>query len=662
MWGLLAAGSVSYVAIVTWAATTDPTPATANQVVWICVMVPAPLLAGAFLMRKRPENSIGELLTLSAICLFLIPTTLELPTVRAFRESGAAEWMWAPIWINQTLVAVGAILIIACLIVIPDGRMRFTRERRFLSIAWFTVILPTISLLSNTLVQTDDLSFPGVSGVRSPYVIEWLAPYGSFIAAISSIGFLLVLVAIVFLYLRYRTASDHERKQMRWVLYGGTVALLIAGIPYALGQLGLAPTLDHGAIAAIVTSLAILPFYASLVIAVMDPPWVDVDIVIRKSLVYGALSFLILLLYIGAASALGVVAAENRLGIEVAVILTVVVAIVFQPARRRLQAVADRWVFGARPTRYEAVAEFGETIEEVADPTELLPRLAETVRKTLRLRWVTVLLDDGSHAESGVISGPAALNVPIGTGAEVVGAIDCGPKLGGHIDDDEKHLVQTLAVQVGTAVMNARLAGRIVNAAEAERRRIERNIHDGAQQELVALVARLSMAKTQAARGDLDPDDIENLQREAQHILTDLRDLAQGIHPTVLTDGGILEAVEDKCSNLPLPVALRTPGWERSVRFHDDVEGAAYFFVSECLANILKHAGARSIEVAMSRNDGIIQLDVTDDGCGFDPDTTRLNGLSGLRDRLQALGGSMSVIRGADGGTSVHAEIPATPR
>jgi signal transduction histidine kinase len=357
-----------------------------------------------------------------------------------------------------------------------------------------------------------------------------------------------------------------------------------------------------------------------------------------------------------------VVAAENRLNIEIAVILTVVVAILFQPARRRLQVVADRWVFGARPSRYEAVAEFGESLDEAADPTELLPRLVDTIRKTIRLEWVSAALDDGTRVQWGAVRGEPVLSVPIGLGTDVIGTVECGAKIVGSIDDDERQLVHTLAAQVGMVVMNARLAGRIVNAAEAERRRIERNIHDGAQQELVALVARLGMAKANAARGLLGPEDVERLQREAQHILSDLRDLAQGIHPSVLSDGGILEAVEETCAHVPLPVTLHADGWPRTMRFHDDVEGAAYFFISETLANVLKHANAGSIEVTLTRDAGLIHLDVSDDGCGFDLEGTKQNGLAGLGDRIQALGGTMSVSRRPRGGTTVAAELPATPR
>lgn len=656
VWAFLWPTSVAYVVLLVWWMTTAAETPTINELAWTLLMVPVPVVAGVYLMLRRPENPIGELLTMSSLCTYVIPTILEFPTVRAFGSSGPQEWMWAPIWLAQTFTAIGIVLIVALFVTIPNGHTRFRRERRIIKLSWIIVPIPTLALLCSDYVQTHDISFPGVQDVPSPLFVESLEPYGPLLSFLSTASYLIVIAAIVILFLRYRSASSGEKKQIRWVLYGGTMAILLAGAPFALGELGIVPPLQHNLVA-LLSSLPILLFYASLVVAVVEPPWVDVDIVIRKSFVYGALSFVILLFYIGVAAAFGV-AAGARLDIEIAVILTVVVAILFQPARRRLQVVADRWVFGARPTRFEAVAEFGETIEQSADPAELLPRLVETIRKAVRLKWVTATLDDGTMAEEGDLDGNVVLVVPVGVGADNVGEIACGPKLSGQIDDDEKHLVQTLAAQVGLAVMNARLAGRILNAAEAERRRIERNIHDGAQQELVALVARLGMAKTKAVKGELSPEAITELQTEAQHILSDLRELAQGIHPSVLSDGGILEAVEDRCAHVPLEVSLQAPESLRTMRFDDDVEGAAYFFMSEALANILKHSGASRVEVTLDTSSEGIQLGVTDDGCGFDPGAEKGNGLSGLGDRIRALGGTLVISSSANHGTSIQATIP----
>jgi signal transduction histidine kinase len=435
---------------------------------------------------------------------------------------------------------------------------------------------------------------------------------------------------------------------------------ILALAPVILGGLGLIPRTGYNStVLTVFATAAIVLLPASIVVAVMDPPWIDVDIVIRRSVVYGVLSLIILLVYIAVAASVGVAAgAQLGLNVELAVVLTVVIAIVFQPARRRLQAIADRRVFGARPTKYEAVTDFGVTIEQAIEPGELLARLVETIKTAARLTWVTVSLDDGSRAETGSVTGEPVLRVPLGAGDEQVGEIACGPKTEGRVGDDDIQLVRTLAGQLALAVRNARLAGRIVNSAESERRRIERNIHDGAQQELVALVAKLGMARSAAAQGSLRPDTIDDLRLDAQQILSDLRELSQGIHPSVLSDGGILEAVEDRCARLPLEVTLTTSEGLRARRFGDNIEGAAYFFVTESLANVLKHADATHATISLAYDDGRLELGVADDGRGFDPDAASDSGLAGLRDRIRALGGTVTIASWPGRGTHVTASLP----
>jgi signal transduction histidine kinase len=518
-----------------------------------------------------------------------------------------------------------------------------------------------LTMLSNRHMVSTDLAFPTIDRIISPLFIEGLEPLGPVFVALDGQSYLIAGAAIALLFLRYRAAPTRQRKQIRWVLFAGVVSsMLVLVVPQMLGQLGVFPPV--GDFQTPLRALLLIPMIllpVSVVVAVMDPPWLDVDIAIRKSFVLGALSVAILLLYVVVAAALGIAVGTGLgLSVELATVLTVVIAILFQPARDRLQAIADRWVFGARPTKYQAVTEFGVTIERAADPTDLLPRLVETIKRAIRLEWATAALDDGTRAAAGDVTGEPAMVVPIETRDEQIGQIACGPKAEGSIDGDEIQLVKALAGQLGLAVMNARLAGRIVNAAEAERRRIERNIHDGAQQELVALVARLGMARLVAAQGGLTPDDIDDLRLEAQQILSDLRELAQGIHPSVLSDGGIVEAVEERCARLPLEVSLEASAGIRTRRFEDEVEGAAYFFVTESLANVLKHANATRIEVSLDYDGGRILLDVADDGRGFDPDTASANGLAGLRDRIRALGGTVSVASGLGSGTRISASLP----
>jgi signal transduction histidine kinase len=627
--------------------------------IWALV-VPSLVVGGVFLLLRRPGHSIGELLVLTGMVAFVIPEIVERLTVAAAQWSGAQPWMWLPVWFSRTLVNTGVALASTMLVLLPDGRVRYQRERRFAAALWILVALPTLVVLTNEFVATSEFSFPGLGGIRNGLFIEALERSGPMFVSLNALAPLVFLGAIALLFGRYREASDRERRQIRWVLFAGSVVGLVTLGSVILTELGLFPRPGPNSTAlTVLTTLPIVLVPASIVVAVMEPPWIDVDIVIRRSVVYGVLSLAILLIYIAVAASIGVAAgAQLGLNVELAVVLTVVIAILFQPAQRRLQALADRLVFGARPSKYEAVANFGVTIEQATEPSELLPRLVETIKRASGLTWVTVSLDDGSRALAGTVTGETVLLVPLGTGHERVGEIACGPKTEGRLGDDDIQLVRTLAGQLALAVRNARLAGRIVKAAESERRRIERNIHDGAQQELVALVAKLGLARSTAAQGGLSPDAIDDLRLEAQRILSELRELSQGIHPSVLTDGGILEAVEDRCARLPLEVTLETSEGLRARRFGDNIEGAAYFFVTESLANVLKHADATHATISLAYADGRLRLGVADDGRGFDPDAGLDGGLAGLRDRIRALGGSVAISSRPGQGTRVTASLP----
>ena len=209
-----------------------------------------------------------------------------------------------------------------------------------------------------------------------------------------------------------------------------------------------------------------------------------------------------------------------------------------------------------------------------------------------------------------------------------------------------------LTAQV-TELQDAR--SRIIAAADDERRRIERDLHDGAQQRLVALALNLRMAEQRAMDGDPTAVDlIRGAGEEANLALKELRDLARGIHPAILTNRGLPAALQDLATRATVPVEVVASPDER---LPGAVEAAAYFVVSECLANISKHAGAEEATVAVSARDGVVTVEVSDDGVGG----AELNGgtgMQGLADRVGALRGSLAVDSPRGVGTRVTAVIP----
>jgi signal transduction histidine kinase len=238
----------------------------------------------------------------------------------------------------------------------------------------------------------------------------------------------------------------------------------------------------------------------------------------------------------------------------------------------------------------------------------------------------------------------------------------CGPREDtGALTEGDAELLAALAAHTALALHSSAVAGRLVEAHETERRRIERNIHDGAQQQLAALMVRLGIARQQLGGSGAETT-LVALQRELRAIMEDLRAFAQGIHPSVLSDGGLTEAVAQRCDQLPLPVTLEVDAWLAEHRLTDETEGAAYFLVSEALANVLKHAGATSVEVRLRRLGGQMAVDVDDDGTGFDPEAVAGRGLGALADRLEALGGTLVVESARGEGTRVRGRLPLRVR
>jgi signal transduction histidine kinase len=234
-------------------------------------------------------------------------------------------------------------------------------------------------------------------------------------------------------------------------------------------------------------------------------------------------------------------------------------------------------------------------------------------------------------------------------------------------------LLTTVAGQASLAVSNAQLSldlarsrARIVTAETDERRRIQRDIHDGVQQQLVALMAHLSVARTQLGpRPELAAARLDEMQGELRGALADLRDLASGIHPPVLTDSGLLSAVESRASRLPIGVSIQWEAGATDRRFDPQIEAAAYFSVSEALTNVLKHSGAENADVLVACPDGWLDIAVHDLGTGFDTGAGASpvwHGLQGMRDRVEALGGRLQVTSSAGSGTTVRVLLPAVGR
>jgi signal transduction histidine kinase len=373
-------------------------------------------------------------------------------------------------------------------------------------------------------------------------------------------------------------------------------------------------------------------------------------------------------------------AEERRLAAEQAVLRRVATLVASDPPPERVfQTVTDEVcrLLGLRTAvlhRFEdartstVVGKFGPTgAFELGNVVELEDGSALRVLQTgspARCNYDD--LAGRGAAELRALGFRSSVGVPINVGGVTWGALVAAFRDGETLPIALEHRLGGFAELVALAVASAHardeLAAsrrRIVEASDAERRRIERNLHDGAQQRLVALSLSLRVAQAKLRRA---PDEAQELLEvatdELSHALTELRELAQGIHPAVLTERGLEAALEVLAARTPLPVALELRLPER---LPEPVEATLYYVASEALANVVKHAGAGSVSVRAGLIDGCAAIEVEDDGSGL-ADTGSGSGLSGLRDRVATLTGRFRVESAPGQGTLVRAELPLAAR
>jgi two-component system, NarL family, sensor kinase len=414
-------------------------------------------------------------------------------------------------------------------------------------------------------------------------------------------------------------------------------------------------------------ALAFLPVPVAVAAAVLRYRLFEVEVFLRRSLVYGALAVVLGLMYLGAAVAFGrVLGTPTEIGplLAGAVVVVLVLAL-----RERLRRVVMHLIFGDRDDPYEVVRQLGQRLEATASADSVLRSVVETLAQALRLAYVAVELTGVERltASHGQPSGQP-LTIPLTHRGEEVGrlVLDTGP-VREPFGPDDRRLLDGLARQVGMTAHNLLLTARlqrslerVVTAREEERRRLRRDIHDGLGPVLASGGMRLEMARAllrtdpEAAQDVLA--ELGNTQRQA---LVDLRRLVEGLRPPVLDQLGLVGAVRERADrftgerNLVVTVDAATDLEPLPAA----VEVAAYHIVSEALTNVVRHASARACTVRMWR-DGALRLDIRDDGSGL-PDGYRAGmGLHSIRERAAELGGEASAVREATGGTTIRARLP----
>jgi signal transduction histidine kinase len=369
------------------------------------------------------------------------------------------------------------------------------------------------------------------------------------------------------------------------------------------------------------------------------------------------------------------------------VVATVVVALVFDRAQSRLTRAAARLVY-REATPPEVVWERFSTTVAGTHPAEELPeRMARVLAEGTAARAAEVWLTTPGHptlaatwprtAVPSQEGDPGRRALPVRHGGETLGSLVVQERA--PLTAVEERLFAGLADQAGLVLRGARLRAdlerratelalraeelresrrRLVDAQDERRRALERDIHDGAQQHLVALAVHLRLAQTVSARSPERARELLEAQQEAaQDAIETLAQLSRGIYPPALTGRGLPAAVEAAAATSPVPVDLRADGVGR---YPPPIEAAAYFTCLEAVQNAVKHAGATSIGVELRGDPDTLALTVTDDGSGFDTAAARTGaGLTNLRDRVESVGGTLTTDSAPGRGTRVHAVLPA---
>jgi signal transduction histidine kinase len=638
---------------------------------------------GALLASRRPRNPVGWIALALAIGdgVAGFDTQYVLHHTRIHHLLGAVWVGWTQPLVYFLVFPAG--LVVFFLVLFPDGRLPSPRWR---GLVWLAVVWTAgsfaLAVVERTFTVTGSpaLRNPiGISSIPDTNGTNWLAN------VIYAGGFAILVAAVVALIVRRRRATGRLRQQLRWLTDAVAVSAFVLVVVFVANTVS--PNIPQGwwdVPGAIGFGIAV-PVACG--IAIFQHGLFDLDVVISKTVAYSVLAAFFTAVYLAIVVGIGTAVGSTHNAV-LTVLAAALIALAFNPVRERAKHLANRVVFGNRATPYEVLSEFAGRMSETYAVEDVLPRMARILGEGTGSRHVGAeLRRAASWGEGEAVRSSAAVvdgDVPAFPGASRVAPVrDRGELLGvlvvtkppnEPLSEPEAKLVDDLASQAGLVLRNVRLTEelranleelrasrqRIVAAQDQERRRLERNIHDGAQQQLVALAVKLRLADTLVGRDEAKAHDLlAQLQSETQDALENLRDLARGIYPPLLSDKGLAAALDAQARKSVVPVTIDADGIGR---YPQEQEAAVYFCVLEALQNVAKYASADTATVRLRQDDGILTFEVVDDGAGFDPSQTRHGtGMQGMADRLAALSGGLSISSSPGAGTTVRGEIPVKP-
>ena len=590
-------------------------------------------------------------------------------------------------------IALGVLPAIAALLLasLPDGRLR--RRSTQISIAALFVVGAVVGA-----VAPYDRSGPEAW----PFALVWVVA---------------LAVGLKFAHSHYLPASAVDRRRMQWVGWAIVVSAELCLVIIALRVIANWP--PHGALVALSTTV-LIPL--SLAAGTHVTMIARVDRLLTATVGLAGLTALVIVAYVAVVVALGRSMRDGeRSLLLLSMVAALIAALIYQPMRDRLALVANQVVYGERDTPDESLRTWGSRLTRAIPLDELLLQLTESLRKSMGLAAAEIFTGSNGryektagvpHRESpalmigekeravvaraGVTGGTwldiwipslAGANsadvriAPIAHGGHLLGMIVLTRHPNGdEFNEENDRVVTELARQVALALHNVQLDSalqasleqlqqtnvelqesrlRIVSAGDAERRKLERNLHDGAQQHLVAMAVKLRMAEELV---EDDPPEavkvIGELRNGLKDAIAELRALAHGIFPPLLSSGGLSEALPTAASRAALFTTVETAGIGR---YTPEIESTVHFCCLEAMQNAGKHAGDEAeIDITVSDDGAILVFKVHDDGAGFELDSrgARGHGFVNMSDRLGAVGGQLAVTSSPGNGTTIRGDIP----
>jgi signal transduction histidine kinase len=638
-------------------------------------------LIGWLLLGEGAALALGASASAYAVLGHSQPGTLPAPELMGL----LAEWSVIPLFLVLGFM----------MLLFPSGTLPSPRWRPFFGLA----LLATVLAMAGFVVHPRMMALPAPGGgslrLANPLGVSSLGPILStvLIGTLNGLAVLLTLLlaaAIVSLVVRFRSGGREVRQQVKWLtLAVAAIAFLQVAALLAMAATGTGANPVTLAAYVVTPVIALFGIPALITVAILKHGLYQIDVIINRTIRYGLISAALTAIYVGIVVGIGTLAGYAG-GPLLTAAAALAIAVLFQPLRHRAELLANRIVYGQRATPYQVLSDFAQDMAGQLDADVALDRMASVLAGAtgaVRVEvWVRIgpqlcptatwprgspqpaavpLTDDGDLP---------ALNstraIAVRHSGDLLGAITLDKPRNEPVSAVEDKLLEHLASQAALVLRNVRLTAelqatiedlrasrrRLVRAQDEERHRIERDLHDGAQQQLVALAIQLSLLEDAAGDADSVLETVAELRTGLHAALNDLRALARGIYPPLLADQGLAPALQAQASKAPLPVLIEADGISRYPR---DAEAAVYFCILEALQNVAKYAQASQATVAVSCPDGHLEFSVTDDGAGFEPaNVTHGTGLQGMTDRLAAVGGSLRILSQPEHGTVVSGTLP----